>query len=163
MANINEKGNAMSIDLAVTRAFEKKRKNGWDKWPKFYWAIDLHDVIIPGTYTRNNEGRQFYPDAEEVLKWLTKRNDMTLILYTSSWENSIEDIREWMLNRTIRFDYVNANPECDSNDLCCFNVKFFFDVMLEDKAGFEGSVDWTEIKKTLIKLGEWQKPNSHND
>jgi hypothetical protein len=149
------------ISDAIKTAFNKKMRRGWDKWAHMYWAIDLHDVIIPGTYTRNNEGRQFYPHAKEVLRWLSKRNDMSLILFTSSHEDSIKDIINWLTDNEIVFDYVNENPECKDSELCSFASKFYFDVMLEDKAGFVGISDWLEVKKTLEDLGEWDKKESH--
>jgi len=150
------------IGDAVKNAFRKKRERGWDKWPKVFWAIDLHDVIIPGTYTRNNEGREFYPDGKEVLQWLTNRKDMCLILYTSSHKDSIADILNWLMQYNIRFDHVNKNPECKDTTLCSFADKFYFDVMLEDKAGFNGNSGWLDIKNALIELGEWEKKESHD-
>ena len=148
---------------AIKRAFEKKIKRGWEKWPRLFWAIDLHDVIIPGTYTRNNEGRCLYPHAEEVLRWLTDRKDMCIILYTSSHQDAIDDILAWLNKYHIRFDYVNCNPESTNNDLCDFSAKIYLDIMLEDKAGFEGMSDWLVVKETLIELGEWDKKISHEE
>lgn len=130
---------------------------GWKKWPWMYWAIDLHDVIIPGTYTKNNEGRAFYPHALEVLRWLTNRQDMKLILFTSSHKESAHEILDWMQAQGVRFSYFNENPECKNSELCDFSSKFYFDMMLEDKAGFEGMEDWLSIKQTLIDIGEWEK------
>jgi 5'(3')-deoxyribonucleotidase len=149
------------ISDAIKTAFEKKIRRGWDKWPHMYWAIDLHDVIIPGTYTRNNDGRQFYPNAEEVLQWLSSRQDMCIILYTSSHEDSISDIINWLADQHIVINYVNENPECKDTDLCSFSSKFYFDIMLEDKAGFMGMTDWRIIKDTLKELNEWQKKEIH--
>lgn len=151
----------MSLERAILKAFQKKAKFGWKKYKSLYWAIDLHDVIIPGTYTRNNEGRQFYPFAEEVLKWFTDRKDMCIILYTSSHKDSIYDILSWLGNFGICFDYVNENPECENSDLCDFSSKIYFDILLEDKAGFYGMEDWKNIKETLQDLGEWDKKIQH--
>lgn len=149
------------IAHAVNTAFRKKNERGWTKWPRMYWAIDLHDVIIPGTYTRNNEGRQFYPDGKEVLQWLTNRKDMCLILFTSSHKDSINDILIWLKEWGIIFDHINSNPECNDTNLCSFAEKFYMDVLLEDKAGFIGETDWTVVKNTLLELNEWQKKDHH--
>jgi len=151
------------IKDAVHNAFRKKNERGWDKWPRVYWAIDLHDVIIPGTYTRNNEGREFYPDGKDVLQWLTNRKDMCLILFTSSHNDSINDIRVWLADHGIRFDHVNENPECEDTNLCSFADKFYMDVLLEDKAGFNGNSGWVDIKNALKELGEWDKKVSHDE
>lgn len=149
------------ISDAIKSAFSKKNVRGWDRWPRMYWAIDLHDVIIPGTYTRDNAGRHFYPKSKEVLQWLTDRKDMCIILYTSSHEDAIADIVKWLALNDIKVDYVNCNPECTDTNLCSFSGKFYFDVMLEDKAGFLGWTDWEEIKKTLVAIDEWEKKETH--
>jgi len=145
------------------KAFLKKLKRGWDKWPQMYWAIDLHDVIISGTYTLNNEGKQMFPSAASVLQWLTNRKDMCTILFTSGHFEPTFDIRRWLSKEyLIDFDFVNENPECQDTKLCCFKDKFYFDIMLEDKAGFDGMSDWKKIKDCLIELGEWDRKISHN-
>ena len=151
------------IKDAICRAFEKKRIRGWEKYPRLFIAIDLHDVIIPGTYTLNNEGRKLYPFADSVLKWMTNRTDICMILYTSSHPKSIEDILFWLGEKGIVFDYVNENPECPNTELCDFKKKMYFDVLLEDKAGFNGKEDWIEIMSTLQNIGEWDKKTSHEE
>lgn len=150
------------ISKAIETAFKKKMVRGWDKWPRMYWVIDLHDVIIPGTYTRNNENRQFYPYAQEVLQWLTNRKDMCIILWTSSHDDAVMDILQWLAQNDVKFDYHNGNPECKNTELCDFKDKFYFDICLEDKAGFEPE-DWLVIKETLLKLNEWDKKISHSE
>ena len=152
------------IANAVRNAFIKKLKRGWSPWPRMFWAVDLHDVIIPGTYTLNNEGKQPFPYAVEVLQWLTNRKDMGIILFTSGHFEPTLNIRKWLSKEyDIVFDFVNKNPECPDNELCCFKGKFYFDIMLEDKAGFDGMSDWKTIKDSLIELEEWDKKISHDE
>ncbi len=155
------------IEHAIRNAFYKKFKKekidsqgNW-KYPMF-WAIDLHDVIIPGTYTRNNENREFYPSAKEVLQWLTNREDMCIILYTSSYKDSIADIIKWLGENEIKIDFINENLLCPNTELCDFSGKFYMDILLEDKAGFVGEIDWEIIKFTLKQLGQWNLKKSHN-
>ena len=152
----------MSLQKAIERAFEKKRNGGWKTWPLCWWQIDLHDCIIPGTYSRNNLNRELYPLAEEVLQWLSKRKDMGLILWTSSHKDAIDDILRWLAKKNIVFNHVNANPECPNTELCNFSNKFFTDIILDDKAGFDGKNDWYIIKMTLLGLEEWDK-ESHEE
>lgn len=150
------------IEYAVNKAFQKKLQTGWEKWPKMFWCVDLHDVIIEGKFSKMNEGRCLYPVGEDVLQWLTKREDMCIILWTASHQEPADDILTWLYkDYGINFDYVNENPDCPSTDLCCFDYKFYFDMLLEDKAGFNGVTDWAKIKTALIALGEWDKPYSH--
>lgn len=138
----------------IQRAFEEKKQKGWKY---IFVAVDLHDTIIKGTYTKNNEGKEFYPYAEEVLQWLTRRKDVVLILWTSSHTKPAKDILKWLNSRNIRFQYVNENPLCSNSELCDFSKKFYLSIILDDKAGFEGKTDWLLIKKELQKIGEWEE------
>ena len=144
------------ISDALKRAFEKKEKRGWDKWPKMYIFIDLHDVIIPGTYTHNNANKEFYPYAKCVLQYFTDDSRFCIILWTASHKTAIDEICEWLDYYDIKFDYINENPECHSTELLDVSKKPYFDLLLEDKAGFNAEYDWMNIMETLINMGEWE-------
>ncbi len=136
----------------LERAFRRRREKGW---PYTYIAIDLHDCIIEGKYNRFNEGATFFPGALEVLGQWSKRPDIKLILWTSSYSDSIADILYRLLSHGVSFDHINDNPMCVSDDLCDFSRKWYFDVLLDDKAGFSGATDWLLVKQELIRIGEW--------
>ena len=48
-------------------------------------------------------------------------------------------------------DLINNNPEFKKTDICDFTEKFYFDILLDDKAGFEGEKDWKDIYNFLIE------------
>ena len=148
---------------AVVKAFNKKRAGGWECWPNMYWAIDLHDVIVPASYKKTHQGLEFAFAAKEVLQWLTRRTDMCLILYTCSHDSYVKEVLRWMETNGVQFDYINENPEVESDDLRNVGGKFYFDVVLEDKAGFDLNYDWGNIKGALEELEEWDKKTSHNE
>jgi hypothetical protein len=136
----------------LERAFKKRRERGN---PYLFVAVDLHETIIEGKYNRMNEGAAFYPGALEVLRQWTKRPDIKLILWTSSHSDAIADILYRLFSHGVTFDHVNCNPDCPSTDLCDLSSKWYFDVLIEDKASFEGATDWALIKAELIRIGEW--------
>lgn len=137
----------------IARSFEMKAKQGW---PKLYWAIDLHDVLIIGRHNKFNEGRELCPSALEVMRWIKKRPDMAWILYSCSHKEPTDDMVKWLDSFGIAPDYINENPECRNGHLCDFSKKFYFDILLEDKAGFDAMHDWHLIKSELLKIGEWE-------
>jgi hypothetical protein len=137
----------------IENAFKKKKEKGWDT---LYWVIDLHDTIIKGRYTEMNENPEFYPYAKTVLQNLSHRTDTKLILWTSSHNKSIDDILLWFESQLIHFDFINDNLECKSDNIKNFARKFYFNVLLDDKAGFNGEVDWLLVENELIRIGEWQ-------
>jgi hypothetical protein len=123
---------------------EKRRK----KWDKIYWLIDLHQTIITGDYNRFNTGSKIYPHAKEVLDFLFNSHDNVTIIWTSSYLDSMRDVT----NRfDLKFDYNGENPECANTELCDFSQKPYFNIVLDDKGGFDGNVDWEEIREALRK------------
>jgi hypothetical protein len=138
--------------LHVEKGFYKALSRGYKY---VYIAIDIHDTIIPGNRTKNNDGKAFYPYAEEVLQNLSRNEKVKIILYSCSHPEPVREFTDWLKDHGIRVDYYNENPEHPSNELCDFSKKFFFDFMLDDKCGFVGETDWEILKNTLIKINQW--------
>jgi hypothetical protein len=77
---------------------------------------------------------------------LHKRSDTVLILWTSSYEKYVDSVRKKLQdNYGIKFDYFNENPECINTKTGCFDNKFYYNVLIDDKAGFNPESDWLEI------------------
>lgn len=128
--------------LYLEKAFQKKNKL---KWEYVYIAIDLHGTIIKP----NKETLEFYPAALRTLKYLSTREDVKLILFTSTYQSHIEDVFSYLVDAKVYFDYVNENPEIDNNERSDFNKKFHFDVLFDDKAGFNPLKDWEQVYTTV--------------
>jgi hypothetical protein len=135
----------------IEQTFKLKAERSWDT---LYVAVDLHGTLIKPTYDNNIV---FYPDAIEVIKWFNSRSDFKIILWTASYESEIlhflAEAKKW----GVRIDFVNENPLEANSRKGCFDDKFYFNILLDDKAGFTGETDWTLIKNELIKLGEWNR------
>lgn len=43
------------------------------------------------------------------------------------------------------FEYLNHNPEVSNTENSNYCHKFYFDILLEDKAGFLPDIHWSEI------------------
>lgn len=138
----------------IKRTFELKPLRKWDT---LYVLIDVHGVIIPGSWHKANDFRFISEDCLPVLQWFTKRKDIKLILWTSSYTSEIVGIIEWLQKHGITVDYVNRNPECQNTTYADFEHKPYFNILIDDKAGFEPKTDWNEIKMQLIEIGEWDK------
>ena len=136
----------------IEHAFLKATKR---KWPHVYIAIDVHDTIGKGTYKKDNEGFKLYPWAEEVLQNLSCNPGVKLIIYTSSHEEQAKKLIKWLEDRQINIYALNENPDIPNTELCDFGRKFYFDVLFEDKAGFQGWRDWYRVMKELQKIGQW--------
>ena len=118
-------------------------------WEKIFWAIDFHGTISPPTYTQDDGDSEFYPYAVEALQALTKRDDCCLIMWTSSYPEYLEKHLQRMRDLDIHFDYFNKNPDCPSTEICDFSGKFYFNVLIDDKAGFLPEKHWKEVLDAL--------------
>ena len=119
------------------------------RWEKTYWAIDIHGTLLKPNYRRDEISREFYPDAIEVMQLLSQRDDIVKILYTCSYPHEIEQYLEYFAQHSIHFQYVNQNPEIVDGGYGYYKDKFYFNVLMDDKAGFDGEKDWTKIKALL--------------
>lgn len=136
----------MLID-AIKRSFKRAQERGW---AYTYWAIDLHEtVLLPNWSIERTE--EFYPLAENVLRMLSDRDDIKLIIYTCSWPEEIKKYQDFFEKRGIRFDYVNGTPDLDSTAYGYYKDKPYFNVLLDDKAGFDPYTDWAAIENFLIE------------
>ena len=136
-----------SVHYAVVKALDKCDKNAW---PCIYWAIDLHGTLIPSSRKKGEEVLELYPDAELVLRQITQVRKDKIILFTATNFKQTDKIVDWLLKTyNIPIAAVNKNPMVPDAEYTDFSKKFYFDILLDDKAGFEPDKDWTIILDTL--------------
>lgn len=139
----------------VIRAIESCIKLAREKnWEKLYWAIDIHGTLLKPNFKRNEISREFYPYARETMQLLSKRKDIVKILFTCSYPHEIKQYLEFFSENGIHFDYVNSNPEICDGGYGYYQNKFYFNVLMDDKAGFDGEKDWKPIFDLLQKLNQ---------
>ena len=134
------------LSKSINDSFELAKKKDWKR---VYWAIDIHGVVIKPTYD-SNKPDVFYDKAIPVLKQLSKRTDICLIMFTCSYQTTIDKYIEIFQGLGILFDYVNSNPEIVDNEYSSYKDKVYYNVFLEDKAGFDPLTDWDVVEQSLI-------------
>jgi hypothetical protein len=134
----------------IVKAFEDKKKRGWHT---LYVAVDLHGTLIKPYH----DCIEFYPGAIEVMRWFNSRPDFKVILWTSSYLVDIEKFQRACEKEGISFNFINGNPLEKSNGRAFFGQKFYFNILLDDKAGFVGDTDWHLVRATLDSIGEWSR------
>jgi hypothetical protein len=140
------------ITKAIQKAFHNAQTKGW---AKTYWAFDIHETMMLPNWQAGHIPKEFYPFAKEVLQTISLRKDIVRILYTCSHPHEIEQYLTFFLENDIVFDYVNENPEVVNLKYGCYDKKPYFNVVFEDKAGFDPLTDWVLVKELLV-----EKPNS---
>jgi len=131
------------------------------EWFETYWAIDIHGTFSIPDYRATKKTINYYPFAKEVLQILSKRKDIILILFTSSYPKELEVYKKQLELDGIIFNYVNENPEISSSkgSFGFYKQKFYFNVLFDDKAGFNPEVDWVHLFTFLTTTNYRPNPN----
>lgn len=140
------------IIRALERTWDKSKKKKWDC---IYIAVDIHDTIVYGNYDSTKLPKTFCPQAKETLQFLSNRKDIVLFLYTCSHKHEIVKYEQFFKENGITFQSTNKNPAVSSNDLGCYDDKPYFNLLLDDKAGFDCETDWFHIYNWFHKKREY--------
>jgi len=73
-------------------------------------------------------------------------------LYTCSHPGEIEKYLAYFESHGIKFTHVNKNPETPNTAFGFFEHKFYFNFLLDDKAGFDATEDWATIHDALDEI-----------
>jgi hypothetical protein len=137
----------------ITKAIRNALKTAGERsWEKTYWAFDIHGTLIEPNYMAGQIPKTFYPHAIKVLRRLSKREDIVLILFTCSHPHELEEYIEFFRGHEIHFHYMNHNPEVQNGAYGCYDQKFYFNVLFEDKAGFDPEEDWEKVNELLDEM-----------
>jgi len=129
----------------IENSFRVMEERGWDS---FYVYVDIHGTVLVPDY--GGVAKTYYPHAEETLKMLSDRPDVQLILYTCSYTHEIAKYLDFFSDSGIEFDGINKAP-VENTRGGDFTDKPYFNVLLEDKAGFVGDKDWYIVDQAFSK------------
>lgn len=148
----------MNIIKSIKRAEERMKAMSWDR---IFFFVDIHETILYPDYN-NKEENKYYPFAKEVLQYLSKKTDVSLCLYTCSYPKEIERYIKFFKNHDIEFEMINKNIEVENTTYGYYQDKPYFNLLLDDKAGFEAEEDW-KILYRYYKLDKEEKQQILND
>lgn len=137
----------MSIIKAVDRAYRVMAERDWDT---IYWCVDLHGVCLKSNYQQG--GYEWI--NEEALKTLQLINNLSeskIILWSSVYEEEKKAISRFFNGHGIILHGFNDNVYEKNTKVSSFDQKFYFSVLLDDKAGFDPETDWRAIGEYLTR------------
>lgn len=140
------------ISTAIERAYRKRFERTFGY---IYLSVDIHDTIVQSTY--KGISNLIYPKALVALKTITAFPEIKVILNSSCYVNDQNKYISMFSNHGIRIDYFNRNPEIENTETGCFDSKFYFDVLLDDKAGFDKDTDWEVVVSSILSCREQYK------
>lgn len=141
----------------VEKMFKHAEKK---EWFETYWFFDLHGVISKPDYRKDVKEIIYYPYVKETLQHITKnRPDIIMILFTSSSLDELKIYTEILEKDGIHFKYINENPEVTDakGAFGCYDKKPYYNVVFEDKAGFDPLTDWQPFYDYFLNSS--YKPN----
>ncbi|MBT1696970.1 hypothetical protein KK083_08805 [Fulvivirgaceae bacterium PWU4] len=146
------------ITKAITNCLQNAAIKGW---AKTYWAFDIHGTMLYPTFQSGVLSTKFYPHVKEVMQLLSKRSDIVLILYTCSYPHEIVEYLKYFEGHGIHFEYVNENPDVCAGAYGHYDRKFYFNILFEDKAGFDPLTDWKLVYDLLLAQKLQPKNTDH--
>jgi hypothetical protein len=132
----------MILKSVLAREFKKAIDR---RWQCIYVAVDFHDTIFKSLY--HHKDFEFFDGAERCLKYLTDRPDVVLI----GWSSLSMDIYKKVydkafLEKGIVFRFLNENPLEGNTHYADFSKKFYFNILIDDKAGWNANTgDWQRL------------------
>lgn len=133
------------INRAVLRAYRTMQERNWDT---IYWAIDLHGTCFPSTYSQG--GYQFINEqCRKTLQLLSSLPETKIILWSGCYPDEQQSIINFFEDNDIRVFAFNENPAEKNTKSGCFDQKFYFSIVVDDKAGFDPEQDWESIYQVV--------------
>lgn len=128
----------MGLIKYIDKLFKEKNEKGYET---IYIMIDIHNTILKPSFDKE-ETFEYFPYAKEMLQIFSNMNDVKLIMWTSCYEDNIQMYLNHFKENGIIFDYANENPEYKDLSFACFKTKFYYDIGIDDKFGFDADADW---------------------
>jgi len=141
---------ATAISNAINRAYNVMEERNWDI---IYWAIDLHGVCLRSSYERGNY-EWINGKVLKGLKAIVSKKESKIILWSSAHSEEQQAIIEFFETQGIPIHAFNENPEILNTNTGDFSKKFYFSVLLDDKAGFDPDIHWDEVINYLSLIEE---------
>jgi hypothetical protein len=136
------------ITTAIARAYDTMKARNWDT---IYWAIDLHGVCLESNYAKGVH-TFISEEAINTLRLIGSLKESKIIIWSSVHEKDKQAIIDLFIENGIPVHGFNSNPSEADTKTGCFKEKFYFSVLLDDKAGFDPAVHWKEIGDYLYSL-----------
>lgn len=142
------------ITEAFRNAFSIMAERSWDK---IAVAVDLHGTVLKPNYGIEL-AQEFYPGAEECLKYMSTRGDIVMFMYSCTPTNLKNMYNTMFVSKGIHI-HTSINDVYKLMDITSsvyqsFSEKPYFNVLLEDKAGFNPETDWEELLKYFKNIKE---------
>ena len=135
------------IDKAIHRAYDTMHKRKWDK---IYWAVDLHGTCLESNY-KNSDFNFINEECIDTLRYLSSLPESVIIVWSACYDSDFEKVKALFNKHEINIHYFDENLSIQNTATGNFDQKFYFSVLLDDKAGFDPDTDWTKVRTSVTQ------------
>jgi hypothetical protein len=126
------------ISKAISRAYQTMVER---KWSTIYWAIDLHGTCLKSNY-KSTDFEFVNQECIDALRFISSLPETSIIIWSSCYDRDLDKVWAMFKDHGINPQYFNENTAVENTATGDFERKFYFSVLLDDKAGFDPDVDW---------------------
>lgn len=120
------------IHTAIQKAYDQFALH---KWEHIYFALDVHGTVASPDYKAAS--RELYDVVVEPLQVISRLPEVQIILFTCCQKHDYPAYYKLFERYGIRIFRINDNPAVANTKTGCFDKKFYFNILADDKAGFE--------------------------
>ena len=140
------------VEQLFNNAYSLIKERGYDQ---IIIALDVHGTVFKPNYSTELV-MEFHDNAKRALQKLSKRKDVVMYLYTCSYDKYSEEYANELLSQGITV-YMTPKSAMDAlgiknTEFQCFDHKPYFNIILDDKAGFSPEADWIKIAQYYEKM-----------
>lgn len=110
----------------------------------------MHGVCLRSSY-KAGEYEWINNDVVPALKEIMRCPHSKIILWSSCYEHEQEKIIKFFNDSGVQVDFFNENPMFANTEYGCFDQKFYFSILIDDKAGFDPDTEWKMINDFLTE------------
>lgn len=142
----------MSILRGVSRAYNVAMER---KHEMIFWCIDLHGTVLESNYSSDSFTFLNPEQTIPALQLISSLPESRIILWSGINDADRESVLELFAEHNIRVDWVNENPAVPSSGTGNFEEKFYFSILVDDKAGFN-YFEWRNVAEhAFVKSREY--------
>lgn len=139
-----------SLQKGVSRAYNVAMERNHEM---IFWCIDLHGTVLESNYSSESFSFLLADETVPALQAISALPETRIILWSGISDEDAVQVIKLFTDHNIRVDWVNENPAVPSSGTGHFDKKFYFSILVDDKAGFSPN-DWPRVAEHAVMMSQ---------
>lgn len=140
----------MSIQKGISRAYNVAMERDHEM---IFWCVDLHGTVLESNYSSDSFTFLNAKETVPALQAISALPETRIILWSGITDGDRDQVVKLFTENGIRVDWVNENPAVPSSGTGNFEQKFYFSILVDDKAGF-CPTDWPRAAEHAVMMSQ---------